>query len=134
MGESPFNVGRTPIADNTVKLPIFQPLAEWRTHVASIETNGFCFEVEPFPLAIKPFKIRNTVMDVSSGDMGVGDQVVLAASGTMVEIKEAFGFAFAHHVTTVRVRSALLDLSGFDNKLFLLERFLAMGLTIRRNR
>lgn len=52
----------------------------------------------------------------------------------MVEIKEPFGFAFAYHVTTVRVRSALLDLSGLKNKLFLLERFLAMGLTISRNR
>jgi hypothetical protein len=52
----------------------------------------------------------------------------------MVEIKEPFGLAFAYHVTTVRVRSALLDLSGLKNKLFLLERFLAMGLKISRNR
>ena len=52
----------------------------------------------------------------------------------MFEIKEPFGFAFAYHVTTVRVRSALLDLSGFNNRLFLLERFPAVGLTISRNR
>ncbi len=45
-------------------------------------------------------------MNVGGCDMGLGNQVVFAAGGAVIETKETLRFALTHQVTTLRVGGA----------------------------
>jgi hypothetical protein len=49
-------------------------------------------------------------------DDTVGDDGVFGIDRAVVEVEEALGFAFAHHVAAVGVGGALLDNPGFSGR------------------
>lgn len=69
-------------------------------------------------------------MDIGWGNIGISDQVVLAAGGAVVEIEEPFGLALAHHIATVRIRRTFFDLLDPGRFRFRLQRLLAVVLAI----
>ncbi len=105
---------RATVANHAVRqAPLDQPVAQGGIFVACIQSHSFHFKAKGLDLSVPPGEIGNAVMDVARGDEAVGDDGVFGIDGAVVEVEEALGFAFAHHVAAVRVGSALLDNPGF---------------------
>ena len=72
--------------------------------VARVRPNLQDIEAEPLPLVIQPVEIHRAVVDVRRGDMmHVGDEVVPAVAGPMIEVVQPLRRALAGHIPAAPV-------------------------------
>ena len=82
---------------------VYQALGNGDGSVTRIKANSVYLKTKAINLAIKTGEVNAAIIDISGRCVGICNDIKGAIDRAVIEVKEAFGLAFAHHIAAIRV-------------------------------